>query len=100
MSLTDIAPSYKPPALPMQSQPAPQCSSTGTDSIVLFLPSTMSPITGQPYLCMTHMTQSPRGLLLTQQSLCLMSWNIQTWLIAHSKLIQFPLDDPRVCSGS
>src|SRR5258708_17876587 len=68
LSLTDIVPSYKPPALPMQSQPAPQCSSTGTDSIMLFLPSTMSPITGQPYLCATHMTQSPRGLLLTQQT--------------------------------
>src|SRR5260221_5102694 len=67
MSPTDIVPSYKPPALPMQSQPTPRCSSTGTDSIVLFLPSTMSPITGQPYLCMTCMTQSPRGLLLTQQ---------------------------------
>src|SRR5258708_39830710 len=35
-----------------------------------------------------------------KQSLCLMSWNIQTWLVACSKLIQFPLDDPRVCSGS
>src|SRR5258707_819200 len=68
MSLTDIVPSYKPPALPMKSQPTPQCSSTGTDSIVLFLPSTMSPITGQPYLCTTCMTQSPRGLLLTQQT--------------------------------
>src|SRR5258708_38567656 len=67
MSLTDIAPSYKPPALPTQSQPTPRCSSTGTDSIVVFLPSTMSPIAGQPYLCATHMTQSPRGLLLTQQ---------------------------------
>src|SRR6266436_3101316 len=68
MSLTDIAPSYKPPALPTQSQPTPQCSSTGTDSIMLFLPSTMSPIAGQPYLCATCMTQSPRGLLLTQQT--------------------------------
>src|SRR6266446_2891943 len=67
MSPTDIVPSYKPPALPTQSQPTPQCSSTGTDSIMLFLPSTMSPIAGQPYLCMIHMTQSPRGLLLTQQ---------------------------------
>src|SRR5258708_29633291 len=68
VSLTDIAPSYKPPALPTQSQPTPRCSSTGTDSIMLFLPSTMSPITGQPYLCVTRMTQSPRGLLLTQQT--------------------------------
>ena len=35
-----------------------------------------------------------------KQSLCLMSWNIQTWPVAHSKLIQFPLNDPRVHSGS
>jgi len=44
---TDIKPSYKLPALPTQSQRAPRCSSTSTDSIVLFLPSTTSPIAGQ-----------------------------------------------------
>src|SRR5258708_9572269 len=76
-----------------------------------------------PHDSITQMPSSHPADAIGKQSLCLTSWNIQTWPIAHSKLIldhilkgpkfsniihlqevpssaqQFPLDNPRVCSG-
>ncbi len=53
-----------------------------------------------PHDSITQRPSSHPADAISKQSLCLMSWNIQTWPITHSKLIQFPLNDPRVCSGS
>src|SRR5258705_12107817 len=89
--------------------------------------STLFPYTtlfrSDPHDSITQRLSSHPADAISKQSLCLMSWNIQTWPIACSKLIlnhilkgpkfsdiihlqevtssaqQFPLNDPTVCSS-
>jgi hypothetical protein len=62
--LSDLVASWFPNIPPNPS--APQSSMFLDRAPVLFLPPAVA---GQPYLCATCMTQSPRGLLLTHQTL-------------------------------